>query len=96
MKAQEAGTTAQTPKTMAMPRVDRVCGPETPKMLMQIFEDVARIALAERVACHSSGELAMRLRLGEIILALHAEGEGDPNALRRKALERILDMPKGG
>jgi hypothetical protein len=95
MKSQEAGPTGQTSNIMATPRVD-VCGPETPKMLMEIFADVARIALAERVACHRNDELAMRLKLGEIILALHAEGEGDPNAVRRKALERILDMPRGG
>jgi hypothetical protein len=74
-------------------RQQRTCRPETLKMLLEIFGDVARMALARGVVCDAREDLAMRQQLGKIILALHSDGEEDPNVIRSKALERFLELP---
>ena len=69
-------------------------GPETLKMLYGAYEDVVRLALAERTAVSASEDLIVRRQIGEILLQIHSEGVNNPIELRQRALERFGSSQK--
>jgi hypothetical protein len=71
------------PGIMPNAQPDMICGPETLKMLYGVYEDVVQLALAERPAVSTSEDLALRRRIGEILLT------NNPIALRRRTLEKF-------
>jgi hypothetical protein len=75
--------------TMSNAPSNMICGPEILKVLYEAFDDVVRLTLAERRAISASEDLTVRREIGEILLALHSEGENNPIALQQRALERL-------
>ena len=80
--------------TVSNAQPNMICGPETLKMLYGAYEDVVRLTLAERPSVSTSEDLILRRRIGEILLEIHSEGENNPIALRRRALERFSSSEK--
>jgi hypothetical protein len=79
-----------TPKIL----LSDVYGPETLKMIYEVFDDLLRLTVAERTVTNASDDFELRRQLAEILLTLHAEGEKNPILLRRKALERFRGRQK--
>jgi hypothetical protein len=67
----------------------QVHSPDTLEMLYRVFNEAFLIALEERAPLDDPEEDALRRRLGKIIMEAYAEGEDDPEMLKRLALVRL-------
>jgi hypothetical protein len=67
----------------------QVHSPETLEMLFRAFNEAFLLALEERAPLDDPEEDALRRRLGRIIMEAYAEGEDDPEMLKRLALIRL-------
>jgi len=79
-----------------MPRIrlSDVYGPNTLKMIYEVFDDLLRLTVIERTAVNPRDDLALRQQLAEILLTLHSGGEKNPIELRREALKRFRGQKK--
>jgi hypothetical protein len=73
-------------------RLRDVYGPETLKMIHEVFDDLLRSTIVERGAVFDDS--ALRQQLAEILLTLHSKGEANPDELRRKSLESFRTLQK--
>ena len=71
---------------MTYSRLPNVCDPETLWMLVQVFANAFRDARGESWDLTEEQELEARQRLASIILDAYADGEDDPELLKRIAL----------
>ena len=67
----------------------QVYSPDTLEMLFRVFNEAFLIGLEERAPLDDHEEDALRRNLGLIIMAAYAEGEDDPEMLKRLALIRL-------
>ena len=71
----------------------QVHSPETLEMLFRAFNEAFLLAVEERAPLDDPEEDALRRRLGRIIMEAYAEGEDDPEMLKRLALIRLARGP---
>src|SRR5262245_22156202 len=75
-------------------RLSDFYGPETLKIINEVYDDLLHLTVADRNAVGISEDLAMRQRLAEILLTLHSEGQTNPFVLQRSALKRFREPQK--
>jgi hypothetical protein len=69
----------------------QVHSPETLEMLHRVFNEAFLLAVEERAPLDDPEEDALRRRLGQLIMQAFAEGEDDPEMLKRLALVRLAN-----
>jgi hypothetical protein len=74
---------------MAFHPSTQVYSPDTLEMLFRVFNEAFLHALEERAPLDDPEEDALRRNLGQIIMEAYAEGEDDPEMLKRLALIRL-------
>ena len=67
----------------------QVHSPDTLEMLFRAFNEAFLMALEDRAPLDDPEEDALRRKLGRIIMEAYAEGEDDPEMLKRLALIRL-------
>jgi hypothetical protein len=67
----------------------QVYSPDTLEMLFRVFNETFLLALEERAPLDDPEEDTLRRQLGQIIMEAYAEGEDDPEMLKRLALIRL-------